>query len=284
MSYGTNSKAPPHTGAEMDAVTVARLAMAASKPSACGDTAKPFIITAEGQDVHDLESTLAAPLRKRGRVEVDDLSSFIDVTKRHRDERTVVYFRAQPSAVFEAVLNDHAPSREGEAGWGDHVVHYACPLSTEWKTWLSADKKFVSQESFALFVENNLPDFVEPPAADMLELSRTFSAKKKANFSSGIRLDNGQQQLTYVEEIQGAAGGKGQIRIPEFVKLGLTVFENGDRYEVLARFRYRIADGGALMMAFDLERPHKIVEDAVIRMVASVEEDLGLKLIRGQRQ
>jgi uncharacterized protein YfdQ (DUF2303 family) len=171
------------------------------------------------------------------------------------------------------VLNDD--SAANGPGWGDHRVTYTCPHTTEWRTWIGANKKPMNQVDFAQFIEDNLPDIVE--GALLLEVSRTLEAKKKVNFASGIRLSDGQNQFTYEEQIEGTAG-KGQFKVPETFALGLSVFEGGDKYAVEARLRYRINEG-KLALWYDLTRPHKIVEDAVKGVWKSIEEGTGSTIL-----
>lgn len=173
----------------------------------------------------------------------------------------------------------HQPHDQVEAGWRDHTAFYECPLSAEWKAWSKANKNLFEQAEFAQFIEDNLPDIVEPSGADMLEISRTLEAKKKINFASGIRLSNGQQELTYEEQVAGTAS-KGKLQIPEVFKIGIPVLEGGPRYSVQARLRYRI-DGGALVMWFDLLRPHKIIEDAVLAVWKDIEAGTGTAILNG---
>jgi uncharacterized protein YfdQ (DUF2303 family) len=126
----------------------------------------------------------------------------------------------------------------------------------------------MDQATFAEFVEENVRDIVvpddtptAPSAADMLEISRTLEAKKNISFRQGTRLDNGQVQLTYNEEIDGRAGETGQLNIPEQFFIGVKPFLGGDAFCVPARFRYRIVDS-RLQMWFELVRPEKVLEEA----------------------
>ena len=265
-----------------EAETVAALAALGLEVRAAEEGAKPFVIVPEGCEVRELEDHLQQPIRKTGTIKVRDVDSFIAVVKAQASESTVLYRTVEP-AKFVAVFNDHGKVDGTGPGWGDHRAVYDCPQSPEWRAWKGADKRQMTQADFAQFIEDNLPDIVEPKAADMLEVSRTLQAKKKVNFASGIRLDNGQQQFTYEEQIDGRAGGKGQINVPEVFTIGVPVFENGPRYAVRARLRYRISDAGALTMWLDLERPHKIIEDAVAELKKTIEEATGRTTINGER-
>lgn len=216
-----------------------------------------FAIVPEGYSLHDLEEFQAHPNRKTGKVAMDDADSFIRYFNAHANEHSQIYAKQNPP-VFVGLLDEHQADK---AGWREHRVVYACPFSTEWKEWNAHDKKQMKQAEFAEFIERNLPDIVDPPGADMLEISRSLQAKKKVNFSSGIRLANGEQELTYEEEIQGTTA-KGKINIPEVFKIGVQVLEGGEPYAVECRLRYRINDA-SLLMWYELVRPHKIIEDAV---------------------
>lgn len=261
-----------------EAETVAALAAMGLEVRAAETDAKPFVIVPEGYEVRDIESHLQAPIRKRGTVSVRDAESFIAVVKAQASEATVLYRTVEPPR-FVAVFNDHA----GGPGWGDHTAIYDCPLSPEWRAWHDANKRVMKQEDFAQFIEDNLPDVVKPAAASMLEVSRSLQAKKKVSFASGIRLDNGETQFTYEEKVDGTAGSKGQLRVPDIFTIGVPVFEDGEHYAVNCRLRYRIADQGALSMWFDMERPHKIVEHAVSELRAKIEDATQRKTLNGSR-
>jgi uncharacterized protein YfdQ (DUF2303 family) len=240
-----------------------------------GDT--PFVLLPGNASVHSLEKLLPHPTRTAGTVELRDQKSFVAYVADRKTEGTRLYGTHAPKPGFVAVLNDH---QAVDAGWRDDRATFDCPLSREWQTWTAASGKQMTQEDFARFIEDNLPDVAEPPAADMLEISRSLEAKKKVNFASGLRLSNGQHQITYEETIEGTAA-KGRLMVPETFALGIAVFEGGDRYRVEARLRYRIADGGKMTMWFDLLRPHKVLEDALSFVWKAIEAELGMQVLNG---
>ena len=129
----------------------------------------------------------------------------------------------------------------------------------------------MTQEAFAIFIEDHLPDIVDPPAAEMAEIARGLSVNINVKFAKAIRLDNGETQLMYVEEIGGSSGAKGQLKIPQVIKLGLPLFKGGDTYAVEARFRYRIKDG-TLSMWYELVRIDRLIADAIEGMAMAVKE------------
>ena len=244
-----------------------------------GDQSIPYVLVPSDCKVQDLENLFPTPSRPKGTIKYRDMQSFCRAVEAQKGEdvsETLLYGNLfEPS--FYAVFNDHnycAP------GWRDHRATYDCPLSVEWKLWLGANKRVMSQEVFAQFIEDNAPDCVTPDAATMIEIARTLEAKKKVNFASGIRLSNGQNELTYEEEITGTAS-KGKIPLPELFTIGISVLEGGPRYALNARLRYRITDKGMLTIWYDLERPHKVLEDAAKQVWAAIEEATKLTIYNG---
>lgn len=235
----------------------------------------PFVVVPEGYALTDLERMLAAPSRKKGSLSFRDAASFCRAVSESKTEATRLYGNSSVPS-FAAVFNDHGTA----PGWRDHVATYVCPLSVEWKTWTQSNKRQMNQEQFAQFIEDNSPDCVTPDSATMIEISRTLEAKKKVQFASSVRLDSGQHALSYEEEISGTAS-KGKLQIPETFSIGIAVLEGGPRYAVHARLRYRIGDKGSLAMWFDLDRPHKVLEDAVKEVWTFIETETGLGVFNG---
>jgi uncharacterized protein YfdQ (DUF2303 family) len=118
----------------------------------------------------------------------------------------------------------------------------------------------MEQEEFAIFIEDNIADVVEPSGDTLLQVALTLQAKNEVNFSSSRRLDNGQVQLAYSETIDARAG-TGAIEIPHRFAIGARLFKNGDGYKVYARLKYRLG-GGKVKFWYELERPENAIEDA----------------------
>jgi uncharacterized protein YfdQ (DUF2303 family) len=257
-----------------EAEKIAALAVSGVEIREAEHGAIPFVIVPNGYNVADLESMLERPRRYKGVTVVNDADSFAQVVKWHRDDDSTLYMR---DGKFCCVFDDH-----GELpGWGQFVCVYECPESREWTNWTNKSGIQMKQAEFVHFIESNLPDIVVPDAASLLEVAKKFEVKKTVKFSSDIRLDNGQRQLEYVEEVQGSSQ-KGQMRVPAELVLGLAVHENGPLYEVHAHLRYRM-DDGRLSIWFELIRPHKIIDDAMTQLRKKIEEDTGMKAINGWR-
>lgn len=269
---------------KLETAAIANLAVAGLPNREIGKT--PYIVVPEGYSIESLENFMPQPTRKKGAVTMQDPASFIDFINTHKTEATRIYGTVEPS-VFIAILDDHGSDKDG-AGWKDHRATYTCPKSKEWNIWNGSDKKGMSQVAFAEFIENNLVDIVVPadepkaPAGtDMLQIATTFRAQKKVAFQSGQLLSNGQVQFQYVEDINGQAGPKGQINVPEKFFIGIPVFENGDPYKIEAKLRWRLQDGGALSMWYELVRVHKVQEAAFMDVWNAIATGTEIKLWRG---
>lgn len=251
-----------------------QMGAALAKENLINDDGIPYTVIPEDYRVQSLEKMLDAPVRKRGKIALNDAKSFIAYFNKH-DFASTIYGQINPPR-FLAVIDDHGKS---DAGWREHLAEYKCPLSDEWTTWVRSNTRQMTQAEFAKFIEDNLPDVVTPPGADMLEISRSLEAKKKVNFASGIRLQNGQTELTYEEEIQGTAA-KGKLQIPEIFSLGIPVLDGGPRYKVDARLRYRINEG-RLAFWYDLVRHHKVLEDAVMDVWKEISDQTKREILNG---
>ena len=234
----------------------------------------PIVVVPGDTKVVDLENLMRTPTRKRGTVNANSVAGFVAYFKKHyKDGQTNLYMDLA-AKWFIAIFDDDTLDA---AGWRQHRLHYACPLSPEWTRWSGSDGRQRTQEEFANFIEANLPDIIEPDSATILEISRSLEAKKNVEFSQGIRLDNGQVELKYLETIEGSAA-KGQMRIPEQFRIGIPVFLGRPVYGVTCRLRYRIPKdhGCGLLMWFEMERPHKVVEDAFDQIVHEIEAETGI--------
>lgn len=233
-----------------------------------------FAIVPPGYKVEDLHRFQGEPARKRGHVTLSDADSFIAYVMHHATEPTTIYGDDEKLA-FVAVLNEHGVIR---AGWRDHVAWLQLKFSAQWKRWSAANGKAFTQQEFALFIENGIPDIVEPAGTVLMDVTRNLSATKKVSYQSGLRLENGDMQLSYIEETD--ANVKGQVTIPTMFKLGIPVVVGGIVYAIDVRFRYRIQDA-KLALYYDLVRPDRIVEDVYAENAKLIGDRVNCMVLRG---
>lgn len=249
------------------------------------DTAVPYTVLPEGARVQDLEKLLAEPVRKRGTVEVHDPESLIAYVNEHKQAGTLILaykgdVEEEKDPEIVAVLNHHAAD---VAGWGDHHCRYTCPFSEPWKTWIKGNKRPFTQYEFAEFLEDNIPDIADPPGAQLKAVCATFTARKKLDFHQATRLTDGTVDFEYRETMEGGGQQSGKVNLPEVFKLGLAPFEGYDKYEVVARLRWRIdPEARSLRFFYALEQPERVVETAFGEICKKVSKDTEVPVLFGR--
>lgn len=230
----------------------------------------PLLLTPDGSVVAS-PALLAHPLAP-AEVSVQAPDSLVAYHERFGTPHTVLFVEDVPQPRLTLVIDYHAPTADdgtvGAYAWARHRAVYEPLLTPEWRTWTAMSGKRIDQVAFAQFLEDNLPDIASPAGADILQVARTLEVKKDVAFRSSVRLDNGEVQLRYEEDIQGSAA-KGQLSIPDHLVLGLQPFKGAAKYAITARFRYRL-DGAAVKLGIELDRPHKVLEQAVTETLADV--------------
>lgn len=291
--------------------TVERLA----SPTAVGaDTVArgELFVVPDGLKVLDLKPHLDArlerPVRIAGTARLSTLMSFVEHVKRFADPATAIFAVADPkSPKLIAVFDYHEPrpEREGEgsaitknrARFGAHRGEYAFPLSAEWQAWAKIDGQELPQAAFASMLEDRIADVVDPAsigegaketatvlgislatASSLLALSRGLSLRVDAKVTQAINLSSGEASIGF-EETHAAKDG-GPLKVPSGFVIGVPVFRAGTVYSIVARLRYRIANG-AVMWRVVLHRPDAVFDHAFAGSCAEAEKDTGTPLFYG---
>lgn len=262
----------PDEDVQTDAAVIAELAERAVSSEAIIPGNIGAFITREGQrvEVVDAEKYLDRPRRRRGAVTALDAESFgrvvVDLGSQHG--RSTIYADVQ-ALTLTALLNDHEQGVEDVAGWQDHRVSLSIVRTLAWQRWLNLHDKLTEQTVFALHLEENMADVVDPPGADLLELAQSFEATIDATFKSAARLKDGARQFTYNENIEARAGKDGTIVVPEGFTLSVAPVEGADPVTVRAKLRFRISEG-KLRIGYVLEDPAGVERAAFDDVVAKV--------------
>lgn len=227
--------------------------------------------TDERVDVVDLESHLDAPLHPRGHVVLHDHQDFATYVNRLSVPGQTTVWADVDKRAITAVLNDHE-DHQG-AGWRDHRVSLQLRVDTDWDLWTRRNANLISQAEFAEHLEEMAHTIVDPSAAELMEVAKTFQAKRNVDFSEAVRLDNGDVQLSYAETTTAKAGAKGNMEIPSEFTLALAPFIGGQPLNVTARLRYRI-ENSRLRIGYVLHRPDLVVQAAFDNVLADVREKL----------
>lgn len=261
---------------------------AGKKPEIIHIEGVPHLLTPEGYTSTSLAALLPTPSRKRGTLIIDDVDSFIDVSKRYGSLANcniyldVDYAKQRINAI--AIFNDHSDG-EGEPGWRDHRATFTPRMSEEWNRWLENDRKPMEQHKLAAFFEENIGDVATgdglPSGSDILTFVSAMQETRKVKYGSAVNLQNGMVQIEFIEEDD--KGTKGKLDVFRQFALGIRPFSNGEPYRVKAFLRYRIdRNNGQITFWFELQRPDSVLEDASKSMVEKIKSTTGLPVIFGK--
>lgn len=217
-----------------------------------------------------VEAQLDRPYQLKQNVTVISESSFIDYINRFGTDSSTVFADSE-NGTFKCILDYHETPNSPAHKF--HSVNYNCPKTPEWSDWRHFNNKKMNQEDFALFIEENSKEIIEPNASEMLAIATTLKAKKDVTFKSCKRIDNGETQFIYDETINGQGGISGELKIPEKFKLAIAPFHNGAPYELEARFRYRISQQG-LTLWYTLIKPHRVYQHAVDQVLQKIRDGI----------
>lgn len=304
MSYGDKTQTgetAPKTPADLrglNATVIAELARAGvpkhttlELPTGCA----PRLVW-QDKTITNLEGALPAPLRKRGAAALVDPESFAIFVKDHQTQGTVLTGDAnEQGGHFVALLDYHVPVREvlSEGGpmpqWTEHTATMKLQPTPEWARWMAINDRELDQRTFAEFLEDNAVDLVVPEGdkgvgyptqQELMSVASTLQVKTDVRFASSVKLENGQVQLGYTEQIEGGHGSEGKLPIPARFAIAVAPFRGTPKYLVTCRLRYR-GNGGKAIFKVIVERPHKIVESAFNDLRAKITTLTGLPVLVG---
>ncbi|THA82763.1 DUF2303 family protein [Streptomyces sp. A0592] len=266
--------------ADLDGIqSVIDIAQQATVPAAM-EPGKVYAVRTAGGGTQTIDLTgpehTGTPARKHGTTTVRDAASFAAYFSKHSDADTEVYADADQLTVT-AVLDAHTAD---EPRWSGHRLRLALRRTETWQQWLENDGRLLGQEQFAEFLEDHLPDLLDPSAATMLEIAQSIQAATKVDFQSGTRLATGERQFKYVENTTAKAGQRGDLTIPETFVVGLVPFEGSEGYRLTARLRYRITDQ-QLRIGYKLERPGDTLRTAFADVVTAIGADIAQPVMNG---
>ena len=166
--------------------------------AALGDPRQPvaepgagvFTVLPNTYRIESLENYLPRPLRIDQKVILHDADSFIAYVNDFRLAGPSRIFFDVGQEQFNAIIDYHEIQTPS---WCDHTAVFKPRKSVEFETWMATNRKAMTQVDFARFLEENLPDVVEPESAVLLQVALTFEAKKSVEFASGVRLNKEDQ-------------------------------------------------------------------------------------------
>ena len=234
---------------------------------------KPVVLVPAGYSVASLGFEPVRPPRIAARVDAGSQESFARYVLAHKTATSTVFAEVDNEACrFTAVLDYHEESG-GKASHCTHVATFTPKPTENWRRWSAVNRRDMSQEAFAVFLEDNSLDVVDPSGATLLEIVNTLEIHGTLNFSRAQRLTDGTVKFQFVQE-QEAKGG--ELKVPETFGLRLPLFEGEPAQDLEARLRYRLSTQGAASFRFELVNPHVAVREAFESVMQRVAAGTGL--------
>jgi uncharacterized protein YfdQ (DUF2303 family) len=243
-----------------------------------------------------IEEWRTRPDAKKGVARVLTLDSFISLTIRHQTDDSVIFADTnweKPSLT--AIVDYHEAKTAGDPDNCKHRVHYAFPLSVEWKAWIEANGKPMKQGDFAAFIEDRIADLTSPnederftaeelfattaaTPAELVTLSRGLQVNVESKVRNATTLSSGEAQIVFEEEHRDASGGK--LRVPGLFFLNVAPFFAGEKARIPVRLRYRVAEG-RLLWFYQIYRPDVVVTERVRADLGAAVEQTSLPAYEG---
>ncbi len=235
----------------------------------------PVTVIPCGQKIVSLEFARGKPLRKRGTTVLRDIESFVRFVNEHKSKDTRIFAR---DGNFTAICDYHSSDAPA---WGEFRAVFNSVVSEQWKIWIHLNGQWLVQKTFAEFIEENASDILNPPPAEMLEISATLEAKKDVNFKQAVRLHNGDATLVFEEVTQAKAGVRGELDVPKELTLNLSVFNGMPAQPVPCRLRYSI-DDQKLAFKYEIIRLGQLLQDAALDLIEVVNGGCGIKCFNAE--
>lgn len=235
-----------------------------------------YLVIPANATVYDLEKLLNAPRRIQQKITFARLDSFCSYVNEFKKSGTRIFVNSKTGGAH-AILDYHTAEA---ASWKSHSAKFDPVFTESWQKWNGSNNQSFDQRKFALFIEDNALDIIEPAPAEMLDISQTLTAVINVNFKKGTHLENGSEQLQYEETIDAKAGRRGQLEVPSIFTLEISVFEGRPKRRVQARLRYSIKEG-VLSFSYALIRLQEILNPEIEQLSEDIAKQTGTRPLFG---
>lgn len=248
-----------------------------------------------GVKLHSLRPLVDAmrkkPERVVGTAVLESLASFISHVNRFRGSNTALF---ATNDQIVAVYDYH--DKLGPE-WCSHRALYRFPKSAEWIAWAASDGRLMTQAAFAEFLEQRIMDVTLPAEKDaehfgelnytlatpaqLMALSRGLAVRVEMEAVARPVLSTGETEVSYKEQHTDTAGAP--LKIPGGLMLLIPAFEDGVRYRLPVRLRYRV-QSGKVVWSYHLYRADVAIRDAVKDACEEVAEGTECPLFHGRAE
>lgn len=194
--------------------------------------------------------------------------SFVGYVNRFKQSHTII--KAFPaSGSMRAVIDYHQPSTQAMPAlpnYGTHICTLECGFDPNWDRWRTIDRKSLSQEEFAYFIEEMLHTIGAPDGADLLEMAQTLKINRGVIFKANKRLKDGTIDIEYTESDE-ISSSRGHVAVPDEITIVCPIYMFRVAQTIKAKLRYRVAKGEPLQFRIDILNA-KLIEFEAFRVMA----------------
>lgn len=253
----------------------------------------------DGRQIINLKSMIDQwrdkPERVVGIAQMQSPDSFAELVVRQKNEATALFCDMRSTPSLTAVIDYHGAGAKAE--WAKHSIHYAFPLSDEWKFWLAVMAKGrLNQEDFAFLIDERIADVVkaadtgpEPELAEMmgvtiatpaelLTLSRGLQIRVSQVVKEARNTSSGADTITFEETHEGENGQP--LKVPGMFFLSIPIFVGDEPARIPVRLRYRVVERKTFWIP-QLYRPDLILRETIMRAAEKAAKDTALPLFYG---
>lgn len=251
----------------------------------------PAVLLPEGAKLQELPHLRLTPRRIQKTIPLRTVEDFIAYHNRYANEESTIMAEID-TGKFTSLLDYHHSN--GAAQNCDHKATYTCPETPEWQAWKQHSNEWMGQTEFAEFLQDNHLQIYKPKGSEftpeeldvvldklpdsttMIQIADTLQVTSNSKVISGQNLHNGAMKIAYTDEVEGRAGANSELEIPTYFLLGIQLFKGGAHYMILARLKYR-KNGPAIKLRYELVRPHKAHERAVLDVIKRLRGETPVK-------
>lgn len=248
-----------------------------SKPLVEHPDGRRQIILPDGFALHDATDPNRLLDHIQQVVTVDDRSSLVDYANRFSDANSLI-IADYDAGKITAYLDWHQDNKNGLAARQNrHSVTLKLRNSEEWSRWNKMEGEMHAQSDFAMFIEENVTDIIDPDHSQMLEICRDLEATQGSAFKSSTRLESGDRKFTYETETHI----RGDISVPTEIKLLIPLYNGEEPVEVRAKFRFKATPQG-LVLGFRWHRVEYQRMATFFEMARLAADETGLPVFNGR--
>lgn len=235
------------------------------------------------------------PERIVGVARMQSPESFAELVERQKNAATALFCDMASNPSLTAVIDYHGTG--AKAKWANHRIHYAFPLSDEWKFWQSIMVKGrLNQEEFAYLIEDRIADVVKAKEdgpeielakmmevaiatpAELLTLSRGLQIRVAQVVKEARNVGTGADQIVFEETHEGEGGGP--LKVAGMFILSIPIFAGDEPARIPVRLRYRVIERKTIWIP-QLYRPDLILRETVQRAAEKAAATTKLPLFYG---